>query len=116
MLRVLLLVAVLLVSPWARAVPTTYGMNIDVGEYASLPGPVHSGVYASWGVWAALDLKRVNLIPQLAVEAAPETGRWGFIPTFTAGFPVHKRIGIDATAMLMHDQHAGDWKQAEILL
>jgi len=70
------------------------------------PGPEHAGVYASWGLWVSFDLKRANLILQPGIEVAPETRRWGFIPTITADFPVHKRLGIDVTAMLMHDQYA----------
>ena len=106
-----------LLPPSALAAAPTYGLALGAGEYMNLPGPpVHAGTYASLGLWAAFDLKRVTLIPQVAVEAAPETGQWGFMPMFTADFPVHKRLGLDITAMLMHNQTGGDWSRAEVLL
>lgn len=93
------------------------GANVGVGEYMNLPGPpVHAGVYVSLGLWAAFDLGKFTLTPQLAVEVAPETRQWGFIPTLTADVPVHKRVGIDLVAMLMHNQTGSDWAHAEVLL
>lgn len=102
-------------TPAAATLPTT-GAAIGVGEYMNLPGPpLHAGVYVSMGVWAAFELRRVTLIPQLAIEVAPESRQWGFIPTLTADFPVHKRLGLDLVAMLMHNQTDSDWDHAEVL-
>ena len=95
----------------------TFGLGLGLGEYMNLPGPpLHAGVYASMGLWAAFELKKVTLIPQVAIEVAPETNQWGFIPTLTADFPVHKRLGLDVVAMMMHNQTDSDWAHAEVLL
>lgn len=110
-----LLVAALATTS-ALATPSI-GTMVGAGEYMNLPGPpVHAGAYVSSGIWAAFDLGRVVLIPQVAVEVAPETRQWGFIPTLTADFPIHRRVGIDITAMLMHNQADLEWSQAEVLL
>jgi hypothetical protein len=93
------------------------GAAVGVGEYMNLPGPpVHAGVYVSLGLWASFDLGKFTLTPQLAVEVAPETRQWGFIPTLTADFPVHKRFGLDLILMGMHNQTDSDWSNAEVLL
>lgn len=106
----------LLLGTTASAAPVP-GASVSVGEYMNLPGPpVHAGVYVSVGLWATWDLGKLTLTPQLAVEVAPETRQWGFLPTLTADFPVHRRLGIDLIAMLMHNQTDSDWKNAEILL
>lgn len=93
------------------------GAAFGVGEYMNLPGPpVHAGVYASLGLWASFDLGKLTLTPQVAVEVAPENRQWGFIPSLTADFLVHRRLGLDLVVMLMHNQTDSDWAHAEVLL
>ncbi len=117
MLKHLALTLGILLLPATSAAKPVLGAAIGVGEYMNLPGPpVHAGVYASGGLWAAFDIRKVTITPQLAVEVAPETRQWGFIPTLTADFPVHARVGIDLIAMLMHNQTDSDWDHAELLL
>lgn len=117
MLKPLILTLGILLLPATSAAKPVLGAAVGVGEYMNLPGPpVHAGVYASVGLWASFDLGRFTLTPQLAIEVAPETRQWGFLPTLTADFPVHKRVGIDLVAMLMHNQTDSDWAHAELLL
>lgn len=103
-------------TPTFAKVPV-FGASGGLGEYLNVPGPpVHAGVYASLGLYMSIDLGRATLTFQAAAEVAPEFQQWGFIPTITLDIPVHKRFGIDAAAMLMHNQTNGDWQRAEVLV
>lgn len=115
MTRIVLFLFVLLAALPVSA-KTSYGGMVGVGEYVGLNPPEHQGVFPCWGLYASIDVRgKVNLIPALSVEAAPENGHWGLFATFTADVPVHKYVGLDATAMLLHDQKGGDWGGAEFL-
>ena len=60
---------------------STFGMSIGLGEYAVLgqPTATHAGLYPCWGLYASFRVhERLSVVPQIAVEVAPETGQWGF--------------------------------------
>ena len=97
----------------------TFGASVGLGEYAVLgqPTAAHAGLYPCWGLYASFRVhERLSIVPPIAVEGAPETGQWGFIPSLTLDVPVHNRVGVDAIVMLMHNQTGNDWARAEVLL
>jgi hypothetical protein len=111
--RLALLLAVVLWPAPARAVDVA--LNVGVIEAVAIPGGAHLGAYPSVGVSLAFPLPHVTLIPSLSIEAA-ETGRWGFVGTFVADFPVRDWIGVDLDVTWIHDQLGGDFRKAELLL
>lgn len=112
--RVAAFVLVGLVAAEARA----YDFAVDAGavEVIVLPGRSHYGLYPYLGVSLAFPLPRVTLIPALSVEAAPESGRWGFVASLVADFAVHARLGLDVDVVVLHDQPRGDFAAAEFLV
>ena len=103
----------------AEAAPT-FGFQLGLGEYATLNPVAHGGVYPSVAVYAQIPVAngKVNLIPALGVEYNVDADgkQWGFVPSFTVDVPVHKKVGVGAMLMLMHNQNGGNWCSAEFLL
>lgn len=110
----LTMLALLARAPAAAA----YDLAVNVGavEVVAVPERQHLGFYPYLGLSLVLPLRRVTLVPELAVEAAAESGHWGFVLSLVADFPVHARVGLDLDVTVLHDQLRGDFGAAEILV
>jgi len=106
----------LVVAAAARA--QAYDFAVDTGfvEVVGLPERQHIGFYPYLGVSLVFPLPKVTLVPELTVEASPDSARWGFVATLVADFQVHSRLGLDVDVTLLHDQPGGDFGAAEFLL
>ncbi|HEX6835712.1 MAG TPA: hypothetical protein VF334_04025 [Polyangia bacterium] len=103
----------------AAAAPAhAYDVAVNTGfvEVIGLPERQHIGFYPYLGVSLAFPLRRVTLVPELTVEASPDSARWGFVATLVADFQVQRRLGLDLDVTLLHDQPGGDFGAAEFLL
>lgn len=91
---------------------------VDAGavEVVTLPERQHAGFYPYVGFSFVIPFRRLALVPGLAVEAAPETGRWGFVGSLLVDFPVHARLGLDLDVTLLHNQFGGDFRHADVFL
>jgi hypothetical protein len=106
--------ALLAASNPARA--ADFAVDTGFVEVVTLPDRNHAGLYPYLGVSVVFPFPKLALIPGLSVEAAPETGRWGFVASLVADFPVHARLGLDVDVTLLHDQPGADWRRAEFFL
>ena len=111
---VMLGIATLSVAAPARA--ADFAINTGFVEVVGLPERNQVGFYPYLGVSLAFVLPKVTLIPELTVEASPDSARWGFVLTLVADFAVHKRLGLDVDVTILHDQPGGDFGAAEFLL
>jgi hypothetical protein len=93
-----------------------FAINVGAVEVVTIPERAHFGLYPYLGLSLAFALPRVTLIPELAVEAAPESGRWGLVASLVADFAVHRRLGLDVGVVILHDQPGGDVHAAEFLV
>ncbi len=95
-----------------------YDVAVDVGavEVVAIPDRQHLGFYPYLGLSLVFPFARVTLIPQLAVEAAADVGRWGFVGSLVADFAVQARLGLDVDVTILHDQPGGDFGAAEFLV
>jgi hypothetical protein len=105
-----------MLSLGAPAHAADFAINAGAVEVVGLPERNHIGLYPYLGVSLAFVLPKVVLIPELTVEASPDSARWGFVLTLVADFAVHKRIGIDVDVTLLHDQPGAEFGAAEFLL
>jgi hypothetical protein len=105
-----------MLSLGAPAQAADFAINAGAVEVVGLPERNHIGLYPYLGVSLAFVLPKVVLIPELTVEASPDSARWGFVLTLVADFAVHKRIGIDVDVTLLHDQPGAEFGAAEFLL
>ena len=112
--RALAVAVVLAAATPARAYD--FAVNTGFVEVVGLPGRQHIGFYPYLGVSLAFPLPKVTLIPELTVEASPDSARWGFVATLVADFQVQRRLGLDLDVTLLHDQPGGDFGAAEFLL
>ena len=112
--RTALTLATLAASAPARAYD--FAVNAGAVEVVAIPARKHVGLYPYLGLSLAFPLPKVTLIPELAVEASPESGRWGFVLSLVADFAVHKRIGLDVDVTIIHDQAGTDVAAAEFLV
>lgn len=91
-------------------------VNAGAVEVLAVPDRQHVGLYPYLGISLVFPSGKVALIPSLSIEAAPESGRWGFVWSLVADFPVHERLGLDVDVTLIHDQSGTDLGSAELLL
>ncbi len=115
-LGVAALVVAVLVGASARAHAYDVAVNAGAVEVVGLPGRQHIGFYPYLGLSLAFALPKLTLIPELTVEASPDSARWGFVATLVADFAVARRLGIDVDVTLLHDQSGADFGAAELLL
>jgi hypothetical protein len=107
----------LLIALWAvPARAFDVAVNTGAVEVIGIPKRQHLGFYPNLGLSLVFPLRKVTLIPELSVEAAAESGRWGFVASLVADFAVHRRLGLDVDVTILHDQPGGDFRAAEILL
>ena len=109
-MRVFALALVLLMPITASA--TSLGLNAGAIEVVGLEDGVHYGVYPYAGLSLALETEYALVIPGVGVEWAPEFGRWGFVGTLVADFPVLDWLGADVLLTFIHDQHNNEWSEA----
>lgn len=108
-----ILLALLLAAPSAQAKPLA--LNVGALEARGLPD-THVGVYPYLAVSDERELGPFTLLPSVGAEWCPETGRWGFIATVVADYPVGKIVGVDLLATLIHDQGGAGFNDALYLL
>jgi hypothetical protein len=108
--------ALAVVALGAPARAYDFAVNAGAVEVVTLPDRQHVGFYPYVGFSFVFPFRRVALIPSLTVEAAPETGHWGFVGSLVADFPVHPRLGLDVDVTLLHDQFGGDFRSSEFFL
>ncbi|MDB4970162.1 MAG: hypothetical protein JWN44_5851 [Myxococcales bacterium] len=93
-----------------------FAVNAGAVEVITVPARQHAGFYPYLGFSLVFPTRKMTLIPGLSVEAAPESGRWGFVWSLVADFAVHDRVGLDVDVVLIHDQPGADVGAAEFLL
>ncbi|MCU1278355.1 MAG: hypothetical protein JWM53_1901 [bacterium] len=93
-----------------------FAVNAGAVEVVGIPARNHLGLYPYLGVSLAFVLPQVTLIPELTVEASPDSARWGFVLTLVADFVVHKRLGLDVDITILHDQPGAEFGAAEFFL
>jgi hypothetical protein len=93
-----------------------FAVNAGAVEVVVIPERQHLGFYPYLGFSLVFPLRRVTLIPQLTVEAAAESGHWGFVLSLVADFQVQARLGLDVDVTVLHDQLRGDLGTAEFLV
>ena len=105
---------ILLAGPPARAAEVA--LNAGAIEVLALPGPSHAGLYPYIGVSLVVPTEKVTLIPGLAFELAPESGRLGLVASLVADWALSDRLGFDLNAALIHDQPGLDFRASEFFI
>lgn len=108
------LLALALAAAPARAADVAF--NVGAVEVVGIPNREQVGFYPYLGVSLVFSVPHAALIPSLSIEAAPDTGRWGFVAALVADFPVQQRLGLDVGVTLLHDQAGDAWSAAELLV
>lgn len=114
--RVTLAAALLVALAAAPARAADFAVDTGFVEVVAIPSRQHVGLYPYLGVSLVFPFRRLALVPGLSVEAAPESGRWGFVGSLVADFPVHPRLGLDVDLTVIHDQSGSDFAHADVLL
>jgi hypothetical protein len=90
------------------------GWSLGAGafEVLSLPSPSPEGFYLSLGAARVMPRGPVVLVPAVAVELSPDTGRWGPVVSLGIDVPVGARVGLDLGLALFTDQPGGAFREA----